>query len=445
HTEAGHHEEEDEPIPEDALPEMEVSAPARLQSFIPNHEYGVEGGGSDSQSWLSVKDIDRGYEVDFVDGPRSWSTTNGWESTGLDDDDIDYEDFSASPRSIDNTEKCNSTDSKAQSDCDMCRDTGLPCALFVPDCAVPSDERVPCGSSGMSAEDCEKMGCCVDVLQSTCYYPMDECTGDYHFVFSIRYDSAKIPVDPSKLVIPGHPECKPVIVNDKVAIFKFQVTECGARVYELGDTKIYLAEVQTIVQALNLKYGIITRTDPLRFLIECRYSKDGSALKGLSSVGFMVKTPSSILPSSVVNNGLFAVQLRIAKDKMFSSYLPTYHQPLRMLLGRPVYLELRIKSPVPKATLRVNYCLAYPRTAKNALVMVYEGCANPLDPSVSILKVSDLPTNRHQRRFIVTAFQFMDQKTNKYLDEEIYFMCSSEVCMPPEKSCEARCFDGKVW
>lgn len=55
----------------------------------------------------------------------------------------------------------------------MCRDTGLPCASFVPDCAVPSDERVPCGSSGMSAEDCEKMGCCVDVLQSTCYYPMD--------------------------------------------------------------------------------------------------------------------------------------------------------------------------------------------------------------------------------------------------------------------------------
>lgn len=99
---------------------MEVSAPARLQSFIPNHEYGVEGGGSDSQSWLSVKDIDRGYEVDFVDGPRSWSTTNGWESTGLDDDDIDYEDFSASPRSVDNTEKCNSTDSKAQSEYQLC-------------------------------------------------------------------------------------------------------------------------------------------------------------------------------------------------------------------------------------------------------------------------------------------------------------------------------------
>lgn len=58
-----------------------------------------------------------------------------------------------------------------------------------------------------------------------------ECTGDQHFVFAIRYDSAAIPVDPTKLIIPGNTNCKPVIVNDKVAIFKFGVTECGARSY----------------------------------------------------------------------------------------------------------------------------------------------------------------------------------------------------------------------
>lgn len=46
-------------------------------------------------------------------------------------------------------------------------------------------------------------------------------------------------------------------------------------------------------------------------------------------------------------------------------------------------------------------------------------CGNPYDPNVSILQVSDLPKNRHQRRFVVKAFQFMEQKTNKYLDEEV--------------------------
>ncbi len=35
---------------------------------------------------------------------------------------------------------------------------------------------------------------------------------------------------------------------------------------EVGETKIYLAEVQTTVQALNLKYGVITRSDPLRLV-----------------------------------------------------------------------------------------------------------------------------------------------------------------------------------
>lgn len=58
-----------------------------------------------------------------------------------------------------------------------------------------------------------------------------ECTGDQHFVFAIRSNTANINVDPKKLVIPGFPNCKPVIVNDKVAIFKFKVTDCGARYY----------------------------------------------------------------------------------------------------------------------------------------------------------------------------------------------------------------------
>lgn len=33
---------------------------------------------------------------------------------------------------------------------------------------------------------------------------------------------------------------------------------------EVGDTKVFLAQVQTVVEALNLKYGIITRSYPLR-------------------------------------------------------------------------------------------------------------------------------------------------------------------------------------
>ncbi|XP_051812043.1 zona pellucida sperm-binding protein 4-like isoform X2 [Acanthochromis polyacanthus] len=309
-------------------------------------------------------------------------------------------------------------------------------------CVVAMAERLTCGYSEISRYECEKIGCCFCPSKSSCFYPLDECTADQHFVFAIRHDSASIHVDPTKLVIPGNADCKPVYVTDKVAIFKFKVTECGTRVYNVGEVKIYLAEVQIIVHALNLKFGLITRSNPLRFLIECRYSKTGAAQPSLATVGYMVKTPPSNLPSAIISNGLYGVQLRIATDETYQKFFPTYHQPLRLLLGKPVYLELRLKSPKPDAVILVNYCLAYPRSAKNALVLIYEGCANPHDPSVSILQISG--KTRYKRRFVVTAFQFMEQKTNQYLDEEIYFMCSAEVCRPTEKECEERCFDGKT-
>ncbi|XP_060949353.1 zona pellucida sperm-binding protein 4-like [Limanda limanda] len=314
-----------------------------------------------------------------------------------------------------------------------------PPVLPAQNCAVASGEKVSCGDPGISSANCEKLGCCVDSVSSVCYYPLDECTGDQYFVFAIRLNSASIPVDPTKLVIPGYPNCKPAIVNDQVAIFKFKVTECGARSYDVGETKIYLAEVQTVVTALNLKYGVITRNDPLKFMVECRYSKDGDAQQSLASVGYMVKTPLSTLPSSVIAAGLYSVQLRVATDSTYSSYLTTYNQPLRLLLGKPVYLELRLNTPLPKAVILVNYCLAYPFSAKNALVLVYERCANPFDPNVSILQVSDATKSRYTKRLIVNAFQFMDQTTNKYLDEEIYFMCSTEVCFPSERTCVEQC------
>lgn len=58
-----------------------------------------------------------------------------------------------------------------------------------------------------------------------------ECTADQQFVFEIRDNPPSISVDPTKLVIPDYPDCKPVFANNEVAIFKFGFKECGVRVY----------------------------------------------------------------------------------------------------------------------------------------------------------------------------------------------------------------------
>lgn len=97
------------------------------------------------------------------------------------------------------------------------------------------------------------------------------------------------------------------------------------------------------VDVLSLKYGAITRSDPLRlvdpahllcmhcdapphqenasvscrFMVECRYSASSGTQKSLISVGVMVKTPLSSLPSTFTSYGLYSVHLRIARGKVF--------------------------------------------------------------------------------------------------------------------------------
>lgn len=54
-----------------------------------------------------------------------------------------------------------------------------------------------------------------------------------------------------------------------------------------------------------------------RFMVECRYSETGDAKQSLATVGYMVKTPASTLPTSVISNGLYSVELRLAEGWVF--------------------------------------------------------------------------------------------------------------------------------
>ncbi|KAK1785479.1 hypothetical protein P4O66_018845, partial [Electrophorus voltai] len=269
-------------------------------------------------------------------------------------------------------------------------------------CIIPMSQRLECTASG--SDQCLSKGCCIDVENDTCYYPMNECTADGQFVFAISSDV--MTVNPTSLVVAERHDCKPVKANKNFVIYKFGVTECGTHCY-------CIAKPSGVEMSLGI-YPLICHIYLFRLMVECRYPK-GSIPRG--SAGYMVMSASQ--PALVMSEGLFGVQLRIAEDKTFSRFFPHDHQPLRVLLGQSVYLEVRINSPNPKATLLIHYCVAYPRSAKNALVLLHDGCPNLLDSeNTSVLYMADLPQNRHKRRFEVRAFQFMKQSTNKYLNEE---------------------------
>ncbi|XP_028261751.1 zona pellucida sperm-binding protein 1-like [Parambassis ranga] len=197
-----------------------------------------------------------------------------------------------------------------------------------------------------------------------------------------------------------------------------------------------MLEIINKIEAISLNYGTITRSSPVRLLIECRF------VPGLLSVSYVVKSPS--FGPGLQSKGVFGVQLRLAKDAQYSSYYPQYHQPLRMLLGKPLYLEVRLlNSPDPTLVLLVHFCVAYPRSGNAVWVLLYNGCPNPLDPALVQavgFNPPPPPPENQTRRFTISTFQFLPDGEFKDPNEEIYFMCSTEICSPRDQPCVEGCF-----
>ncbi|XP_058885591.1 uncharacterized protein LOC117407195 isoform X2 [Acipenser ruthenus] len=296
-------------------------------------------------------------------------------------------------------------------------------------CKIPRSQQVACGPPNADPQLCVANGCCVDATTSQCYYPLD-----------VYRTSTKPEIDPGSLVIAGNHSCAPVICTPDFAIFKFPVTGCGTHVFTVAETTIYLAEVEGLVRGNQQVYGQISRDGPYRLYVECRYSK-GS----LASTSYLVVNPPP--PSAALSFGSLAVRLRIATDTSYTSIYPQSHLPLSFLLGSKVYLEVQLMNPPdPNVVLLVHYCIAYPQSTQAAWVILYEDCPNILDYSRAAglhVQYDNMPVSKHTRRFEIQSFQFLNYKTKQYLDEEIYFMCSTEVCSPEHRVCNEGCFDGR--
>lgn len=62
-------------------------------------------------------------------------------------------------------------------------------------------------------------------------------------------------------------------------------------------------------------------------------------------------------------------------DSQYQSYFPQSHRPLEMLLGKPLYLEVRLlNAHDPGLVLLVHFCVAYPRSGKAVWLILYNGC-----------------------------------------------------------------------
>ncbi|XP_051243978.1 zona pellucida sperm-binding protein 4-like [Dicentrarchus labrax] len=299
-------------------------------------------------------------------------------------------------------------------------------------CDIERALRVDCGHQSISNEGCSKLGCCYDARDSTCYYRLNACSLDGHFVFSVKATDTDSPIDPGNLIVKGQPQCFPVVTTPDTAVFKIAVMECGAKMKVDGDVMIYEVEVE------ELHTKSITNNSPFSLQVQCEY--ESSDLKRAANLRSLFPVTN---PPPVVAQGAFRVQMRIARDASFTSFFPEDQLPVNFPLRKAVYVEISIAQPPPDPTLslRVRDCFAYPASRHSVWTLLYDGCPNPLDSMRSSFPVDNQgKTTSHSqvRRFDVKTFAFLDPHTGHPSVEEMYFYCWVEICTN-HVDCAQRC------
>ncbi|XP_074511606.1 zona pellucida sperm-binding protein 4-like [Sebastes fasciatus] len=290
--------------------------------------------------------------------------------------------------------------------------------------------RVDCGHQSISSDACHKLGCCYNAPDLNCYYRLNACSLDGHFVFSVKATDTDQPIDPSSLIVKDQPQCSPVVTTPDTAIFKIGVMDCGAKMKVDGDVRIYEVEVE------ELQTQSITKHSPFSLQVQCEY--DASHLKRAADLRSLYAVTN---PPPVVGLGTIRVQMRIAKDASFTSFFPEDQLPLTIPLRKAAYVEISISQPSPDPTLslRVRDCFAYPASRHSVWTLLYDGCPNPLDNMRSSVPVNNQgKTTSHSqvRRFDVKTFAFLDPHTGYPSVEEMYFYCWVEICTD---DCAQRC------
>ncbi|XP_033501361.2 zona pellucida sperm-binding protein 4-like [Epinephelus lanceolatus] len=299
-------------------------------------------------------------------------------------------------------------------------------------CDTEKALRVDCGHQSISRDACYKLGCCYDAHDLTCYYRLNVCSLDGHFVFSVKTTDTDTPIEPSSLIVKDQPQCFPVVTTADTAVFKIGVTDCGAKVKVDGDMKIYEVEVE------ELYTKSITKHSPFSLQVQCEYA--ASDMKRAADFRSLYAVTN---PPPVVGLGTIRVQMRIARDASFTSFFPEDELPVKLPLRKAAYVEISIARPSldPTLSLRVRDCFAYPASRHSVWTLLYDGCPNPVDNMRSSVPVSNkMKTSSHSqvRRFDVKTFAFLDPQTGQPSVEEMYFYCWVEICTD-DIDCTQRC------
>ncbi|KAM6085639.1 uncharacterized protein LJ206_007224 isoform 2-T2 [Theristicus caerulescens] len=244
-------------------------------------------------------------------------------------------------------------------------------------------------------------------------------------------------LDTSLLVLRDR-QCKPSLVTEKTATFKFNVNTCGTSTKFSSTTMTYENDV------LYFRPGNDTPVYQLKFV--CLYT-----IKQTVDVRYESKKnpPPSIKPGF----GALALSLKLFKEKSYSDPYQESEYPVVKYLREALYFEVELLQPEDaRLELNLDDCWATNSQSQDSLPqwpILINGCENSEDSYRTVFHEVNYSLRvkfpQHLKRFEVRMFTFV--QGTSLLQEQLYFHCSAVICstmqQPSGFLCPRRCNPGK--
>ncbi|XP_065149731.2 zona pellucida glycoprotein 2, like 2 [Paramisgurnus dabryanus] len=321
-------------------------------------------------------------------------------------------------------------------------------------CVLEQYERIACGESDITPDECYAIGCCYD--GQGCYYAKAvtlQCTRDGQFVLVVARDATmpRIRLDSIHMLESVSSECTSVETTANFAIYQFPVSSCGTQMKEENNFIVYENTMSSAYEVGIGRHGSISRDSTYKLKFQCRYS--GTAVEAMMVEVNMVPPPPPVSQEEPLR-----VELRIANgqctikgcsdEDMYTSYYSEEDYPVTKVLTEPVYMEVRILERIdPNVVLVLDHCWATSTQEPQSLPkwdLIANGCPCKDDHNLTItLPVVELGLQypSHYKRFAMSMFTFVDQSSLVPLQDRVVFIhCTTSVCHPfANESCEPSC------
>ncbi|XP_028942085.1 uncharacterized protein LOC104528843 [Antrostomus carolinensis] len=232
--------------------------------------------------------------------------------------------------------------------------------------------------------------------------------------------------------------CKPSLVTEKTATFKFNVNTCGTSRKFNSTTMMYENDV------LYFRPGNYTPVYQLKFV--CWY-----AIK--QTVDLQYESKKNPPPSIKPGFGSLALSLKLFKEKSYSEPYQELEYPVIKYLREALYFEVELLQPKDaRLELNLDGCWATNSPSQDSLPqwpILINGCENSEDSYRTVFHEVNYSLRvkfpQHLKRFEVRMFTFVQGTT--LLQEQLYFHCSVVICStmqePSGSLCPRRCNSGK--